>query len=125
MAERRIFTRVEFSSPAWIITLDGEQHSVLVQDLSIHGALLKVTEPWQAELNAPLELRLSLDGEHKQIIMQARQRFHQHECIGIECELLDIESASRLRRLMELNLGEEALLLRQFEELLDSRPYAE
>lgn len=120
MAERRLFTRIGFESPAWLVTPDGEQHAVQVQDLSLHGALLKVTPPWLIAPNTPLQLRLPLAGQEKQIIMQARQRFHQQGSVGIECEMLDIDSASRLRRLMELNLGDEALLVRQFEELLDT-----
>ena len=118
MSERRLFTRVGFTSPAWLVTPDGHQHAAELQDISLHGALLSVTEPWPDEADTPLQLRLSLDGEDTVIIMQARQRYHKAGSVGIECELLDINSASELRRLLELNLGDEALLLRQFEELL-------
>lgn len=122
MSDRRLFIRVGFNSPAWLVTPDGHLHAAELQDISLHGALLQITEPWSGESNTPLQLRLSLDNEDKQIIMQARQRFHKDGCVGIECEQLDINSASQLRRLMELNLGDEALLLRQFEELLNSAP---
>lgn len=124
MAERRAFTRIGFNLPAWLVTPDGHQLPTQLQDISIHGALLSVTEPWPAESGTPLQLRLSLDGHEKVIIMQARQRYHKDGCIGIECQQLDINSASQLRRLVELNLGDEALLRRQFEELWDTAPSA-
>ena len=120
MTERRAFTRIGFTVPGWLVTPDGNELPTQLQDISLHGALLSVTEPWLAVTDTPLQLRLSLDGEDQVIIMQARQRYHKDGSIGIECEQLDIESASQLRRLMELNLGDEALLLRQFEELLDT-----
>ena len=120
MAERRAFTRIEFIHSAWLVTPDGHQRPTQLQDISLHGALLSVTEPWPAGTGTPLQLRLSLDGHEQGIIMQARQRYHKSGSIGIECQQLDIESASQLRRLVELNLGDEALLLRQFAELLDS-----
>lgn len=120
MAERRAFTRIAFTHVAWLVTPDGHQRPTQVQDISLHGALLTVTEPWQAITGTPLQLHLSLDRHQPGIIMQARQRYHKSGSIGIECQQLDIDSASQLRRLVELNLGDEALLLRQFEELLDS-----
>ena len=120
MAERRAFTRIGFNLSAWLVTPDGHQRPAELQDISLHGALLSVTEPWQAITGTPLQLRLSLDGHQQVIIMQARQRYHKNGSIGIECQQLDIDSASQLRRLVELNLGNEALLLRQFTELLNS-----
>lgn len=78
----------------------------------MHGGLLSVTEPWPAESGPPLQLGLTLDGHEKVIIMPARQRYHKDGCIGIECQPLDINSASLLHRLVELKLGDEALLLR-------------
>lgn len=124
MTERRSFIRIGFKVSAWLVTHDGHQQATELQDISLHGALLSVTEPWQGKANDAVALRLSLDGQTLPILMQARQRFHQAGYIGIECERLDIESASQLRRLVELNLGDEALLQRQFEELLDSAPSA-
>lgn len=119
MAERRVFTRIGFSTPAWLVGADGQQYHTEVQDISLHGALASVTEPWLAQNGDIIELRLSLDANHDQnIIMQAQQRYHQTGFIGLECQRLDINSAGHLRRLVELNLGDEALLQRQFEELL-------
>ena len=120
MAERRLFTRIDFSTPAWLVGADGQQYHTQIQDISLHGALVSVTEPWAAKNGDVVELRLSLDGHDQHIIMLARQRYHQSGAIGLECQQLDINSASHLRRLVELNLGDEALLQRQFKELSSS-----
>ena len=125
MAERRAFTRIGFTGSAWLVTPDGHERPTELHDISLHGAMLSVIEPWQAVAGTPLQLRLSLDGHGQMIIMQARQRYHKNGSIGIECEQLDLESASQLRRLVELNLGDEQLLRRQFEELLDAAPSAQ
>ncbi|MGB5854017.1 MAG: PilZ domain-containing protein [Oceanisphaera sp.] len=118
MAERRVFTRIGFSSPAWLVGADGHQYHTEVQDISLHGALVSVTEPWSAQNGDIIELRLSLDGHDQNIMMRTQQRYHQPGFIGLECQQLDINSASHLRRLVELNLGDETLLQRQFEELI-------
>lgn len=119
MAERRLFIRIGFSTPAWLVGADGQQHQSEVKDISLHGALVSVTEPWTVKNGEMVELRLALDGHDQHIIMLAHQRFHQSGAIGLECQQLDISSAEHLRRLVELNLGDEALLLRQFAELMD------
>ncbi|GGB49515.1 cyclic diguanosine monophosphate-binding protein [Oceanisphaera marina] len=121
MAERRLFIRIGFSTPAWLVQADGQQHQSEVKDISLQGALVTVTEPWTVQNGEPVELRLALDGYDQHITMLAYQRFHQPGAIGLECQQLDINSAEHLRRLVELNLGDEALLLRQFEELIDDR----
>lgn len=118
MPERRVFTRISFSTPAWLVGADGQQYHTEIQDISLHGVLASVTEPWLSQNGESIELRLSLDGQDQNIIMLTQQRYHKAGFIGLECQMLDIDSASYLRRLVELNLGDEALLQRQFEELL-------
>ncbi|MGO1247545.1 MAG: PilZ domain-containing protein [Oceanisphaera sp.] len=119
MSERRVFTRIGFSTPAWLVDTKGQQYHTEVQDISLHGALVSVTEPWLEKKGGRIELRLSLDGQDENIIMLTQQRYHKAGFIGLECQQLDINSAAHLRRLVELNLGDHALLQRQFEELLD------
>ncbi|MBO1518341.1 PilZ domain-containing protein [Oceanisphaera pacifica] len=119
MPDRRVFTRINFNTPAWLVTHDGQQFATQVQDISLHGALVSVNEPWPNITGEQIELRLSLDGQDENIIMLTQQRYHQTGFIGLECQRLDINSAGHLRRLVELNLGDEVLLQRQFEELLD------
>jgi hypothetical protein len=41
----------------------------------------------------------------------------QQDSLGLRCEKIDIESASHLRRLLELNMGDAELLSRELDEL--------
>ncbi|WP_445400521.1 PilZ domain-containing protein [Zobellella sp. An-6] len=119
MAERRLFSRIGFRAKAWLVDSAGHQHHALVRDLSLHGALVAVEDDWAGNNGDPFELVLDLDGHGQRIVMQGRQRHHHGLCIGLECQRLDIDSAAQLRRLVELNLGDDALLQRQFAQLLD------
>lgn len=118
MAERRVFTRIGFNTAVCLITPDGQLHHIQLQDISLHGALVTAPEPWLATIDTPLELRIPLDGEDETIIMHTQQRYHKKQDVGLECQKIDINSASLLKRLVELNLGDEVLLQRQLSELL-------
>lgn len=117
MAERRVFSRIGFDHEAWLTDAYGHQHRTRVRDLSLHGVLTEVTDDWPGQNGDEFELQLSLDGHGQLIVMQGCQRHHDRGCIGLECRQLDIDSAAHLRRLVELNLADEALLQRQLAQL--------
>ncbi|WP_458734409.1 PilZ domain-containing protein [Zobellella taiwanensis] len=119
MAERRVFSRIGFKAQAWLVDAGGRHHRGLVRDLSLHGALVAVEDDWVGQNGDEFELLLDLDGHGQRIVMQGRQRHHHGTCIGLECQRMDIDSAAHLRRLVELNLGDDALLQRQFAQLVD------
>ncbi|NHH99620.1 PilZ domain-containing protein [Oceanimonas sp. MB9] len=114
MAERRALSRVRFNAQARLIDAGGQEWPVEVCDLSLHGALLTRPAGWQGRDDERLELQLQLDDAGQRIVMRGRQRHHRGAGLGLECELLDMASATHLRRLVELNLGDEHLLQRQF-----------
>ncbi|MFP2770957.1 PilZ domain-containing protein [Oceanisphaera sp. KMM 10153] len=123
MAERRVFSRIGFNSQAWLTDAGGHQYRARVRDLSLHGALAEVPDDWPGQDGDEFELQLSLDGHGQLIVMHGYQRHHEQGCIGLECRQLDIDSAAHLRRLVELNLADEALLLRQLAQLqLEDKP---
>lgn len=119
MTERRLFSRIGFRAKAWLLDATGHQHHILVRDLSLHGALIAVADDWAGKNGDEFELLLDLDGHGQRIVMQGRQRHHHGSCIGLECRRLDIDSAAHLRRLVELNLGSDELLQRQFAQLVN------
>ncbi|MBL1375952.1 PilZ domain-containing protein [Zobellella iuensis] len=119
MAERRLFSRIGLQAKAWLVDGAGHNHHALVQDLSLHGALAMVDEGWAGQNGDEFELVLDLDGHGQRIIMHTSQRHHHGVCIGLECRRMDIDSAAHLRRLVELNLGNDELLQRQFAQLVN------
>ncbi|WMC09976.1 PilZ domain-containing protein [Oceanimonas pelagia] len=118
MAERRAFCRIDFRADARLTDAAGRQWPARVRDLSLHGALLVVND-WPGQDGDALSLRIPLE-DGSAIRMTGRQRHHEGADVGLECAHLDLDSATHLRRLVELNLGDEQLLQRQFEQLLKS-----
>ena len=53
------------------------------------------------------------------IIMEGMVIYQKGQFIGIECQHIDLDSMINLRRLVELNLGDERLLERELAEVLN------
>ncbi|AEY00772.1 hypothetical protein GU3_05075 [Oceanimonas sp. GK1] len=118
MAERRAFCRIAFSADARLTDATGQSWPVRLRDLSLHGALLSL-DHWQGRNGDTLTLLITLE-DGSCIRMEGRQRHQEGTDIGLECDRLDLDSATHLRRLVELNLGDDQLLHRQLEQLLES-----
>lgn len=114
--ERRHFVRVTFDAPA-LLTTASNAFSVHVLDLSLKGALL--TAPVQANLEpgmlCQLTIPLAETGNH--IAMAAEVAHIQGLHTGLLCRGIDLDSVTHLRRLIELQLGDPALLERDLGEL--------
>ena len=67
----------------------------------------------------PVVLYLVLSDEVTEIRMEGHVAHVGQEQMGVVCDNLDVESASHLRRIVELNTGSEALLEREFEALIN------
>lgn len=109
--ERRVFTRIPI--PGKVIVTDG---SVLrtgsLLDLSLAGLLAEMTDAWQPQLGQRYEIEVLLAAELS-ICMRAHPAHIEMDAVGFTIETLDLESISRLRRMVELNLGDSTLLNRE------------
>lgn len=116
MENRRLFTRVLFSIDAKLI-VDTKEYPVSILDISLNGAL--VTRPEDSvSLKGQLgQLIFSLDGSDKSITIHIGIVHEEDEEIGLQCNAIDIDSLSQLRRLIELNLGDEAQLNKELSQL--------
>ena len=114
--ERRHFVRVGFDAPA-LLTTATAAFSVHVLDLSLQGALIMV--PAQAALGqgtlCQLTIPLADTGNH--IAMSTEVAHVQGLHTGLLCKGIDLDSVTHLRRLIELQLGDPALLERDLGEL--------
>ena len=114
--ERRHFVRVGFDAPA-LLTTATAAFSVHVLDLSLKGALIMV--PAQAALGqgtlCQLTIPLADTGNH--IAMSTEVAHVQGLHTGLLCKGIDLDSVTHLRRLIELQLGDPALLERDLAEL--------
>lgn len=117
-SNRRQFSRIAFHTPAELMT-GNRLDKVVILDVSLKGALLRLpagsspaTPGERCTLHIPL-------GETETIIrMQGTIAHAEGIYIGLACRNLDLDSATHLRRLVELNLGDSALLDRELSSLV-------
>ncbi|MCV2883230.1 PilZ domain-containing protein [Aestuariibacter sp. AA17] len=116
--ERRHFHRVLFSAPA-DIHLDDQHWSTTVQDVSLRGALVATPQGMRCEQGQHIQLNIELAGFDEKIHIKGVIRHLNPDFIGVECEDLDIDSATIIKRIMELNLADEDLLHRDLQAMID------
>jgi hypothetical protein len=110
---RRKFSRIPFKAEASLLLPDGEQLVDLI-DLSLKGALVHPRAGMYVTVgtNCPLEIRLDQAGTN--IRMEVTVVHHLANRYGLACRDIDLDSVTHLRRLVALNLGDEALAEREF-----------
>lgn len=117
MNEKRHFTRIEFDANARLMHGDQDCPTRLL-DISLKGALLEQPVGLNLELQDPVSLYLLLSDDVTEIRMSGRVAHQESGHLGIVCDHIDVDSASHLRRIVELNTGSEALLEREIEALI-------
>jgi hypothetical protein len=116
MPQRRQFSRVFFRAGATLASA-GSTQACEVLDLSLKGALLRLPADQPAPTgHCRLELTLDADQEVR-IGMEAEVAHHEGDVIGLHCLSIDLDSITHLRRLVELNLGDDSLLQRELSAL--------
>jgi len=120
MKNKRQFQRVLFNHDA-SLTCNGHQWSTNVIDLSLRG--LSCTKPRNVIFNLDQLMTLSIKLTQEQVIIMEAVLIHDEEhVLGMRCTRIDINSISELRRLVQLNLADEALLHRDIENLAQKLP---
>lgn len=115
--EHRHFSRIRFQTGAHLL-IDGREIACEVCDLSLKGALIEAPDP--ATLPPPGErclLELQLDSDAR-VRMEGDVAHVEGRRLGLVCREIDLDSITHLRRLIELNLGDAALLQREFGALI-------
>ena len=115
--ERRNFNRVVFSTQAELSTTTSAW-STEILDLSLKGALLHTPVDFSAQPDAIYTLNFKLEGLDRSITMQGQIRHASPQFLGFQCDSIDIDSVTELRRLIELNLSDETLLQLDLEALI-------
>ncbi|RCU45230.1 MULTISPECIES: PilZ domain-containing protein [Corallincola] len=116
MLEKRRFTRIVFSTPVNIVTGDKSVSTELI-DLSLKGALVAEPKDWVYDEDADYKLCFHLDGSDVEIEMEVELSHQRAHYLGWNCHHIGIESVSHLKRLIELNVGDEDLLYRELADL--------
>jgi hypothetical protein len=117
-SDRRRFRRIAFDART-TLGQDGRVWPVQLVDLSLKGLLVQRPEPWLGHGAEPFDVDIHLDKD-TEVKMQVRLAHDDHGQLGFVCEHIDLDSISHLRRLIELNLGDQHELERELGALLES-----
>lgn len=114
---KRLFTRIPFETDAVLSTFPGKHECTLV-DISLKGALVERIAPWPLQTGNPCSLQIKLADGATTIHMAGEVVHVEAGRLGLRCTEIDLESITSLRRLVELNLGDEAALHREISAML-------
>lgn len=110
--ERRQFTRFPFDGLV-IFKFNGDTYQASLIDISLQGALIELEADWLNGKAHNVEFDLHLNEQAFTVKFKGSIVHIEDKLIGITCEYIDIDSASHLKRLVELNLGDSLLLARE------------
>ncbi|MDI3354550.1 PilZ domain-containing protein [Pseudomonas sp. UYIF39] len=116
-ANRRRFKRIAFDARTELS--QGEFiWPVKLIDLSLKGLLIEKPEPWlgNREWHFLVDIHLNEDVAIK---MDVQLTHDDHGQLGFVCKHISLESIERLRRLVELNLGDSQELERELGALIE------
>ncbi len=123
-SQRRHFTRIPFDAEYRLHSPDANKHwDGTVIDLSLHGVLVKRPEDIQASRGDEFTLELILNANEVNIQMEVHVAHSHDSFIGFECEHIDLDSMTHLRRVLELNLGDPKLLERELNEMINIKAH--
>ncbi|MBL1140551.1 MAG: PilZ domain-containing protein [Proteobacteria bacterium] len=115
--EKRQFSRIAFDAPATLKNGNNQWKSKLL-DVSLKGALVSVPENWNSDNEGEYKLSIFLDTSDVEIVMNVSLVHTGENHLGFRCEHIDLDSVTYLKRLVELNLGDEEILDREISHML-------
>lgn len=110
--ERRQFTRFPFDGTV-SFDYQGTSYQCDLIDISLQGALMEMKDEWVLGRVPNIDFDLQLNDHAVEVKFKGSIVHVKGSQIGINCEHIDIDSASHLKRLVELNLGDSLLLARE------------
>ena len=119
MENKRKFTRVLFLIDA-SSTIEGERYEVSLHDLSLNGALVAVANKAESLIGKSGLLEFCLLEDAAKVSMNVAVIHEQDSVTGLKCESIDIDSVTHLRRLVELNMGDDKQLHKELKQLIVS-----
>lgn len=115
-SDRRCFRRIAIDAITEL-RQNGQEWPVKLVDLSLKGLAIERPEPWKGNKALPFDVDIRLDPK-AHIKMQVKLTHNENGQLGFVCKAIDLDSISHLRRLIELNLGDQEELERELGALL-------
>ncbi|MDX1776571.1 MAG: PilZ domain-containing protein [Desulfobulbales bacterium] len=120
MKERRKFQRVTFATNA-NITSKGTKYNGELLDISLQGALVHAPGSIPLEEGTRCELSIHLDGSDITMHFLADIIHRRGNKFGFKFISEDTDTATHLRRLLELNIGSSEAIDREIASLLSGK----
>ncbi|MDH5612131.1 MAG: PilZ domain-containing protein [Gammaproteobacteria bacterium] len=118
----RHFSRIPFDAETHIINPDDNQSwPCTLFDISLNGALTSLPIYWPAKRGDSYRLEIQLGDVNKndlRLSMNVKVAHMEVDHAGFEIVDMDVDTASHLHRLIELNTGDETILKRELAELI-------
>ena len=119
--EQRHFTRIPFNATATIInSRTAYKTKAELIDISFKGVLISKPNDWQGINGEHYTVHLQLAGDEVEINLAVIEVHHENDHIGFKTEHMELDTATHLRRLVELNLGDEKLIERELSEFIQA-----
>lgn len=116
--EKRHFTRIKIDGST-IVHYLGKKFPAELIDISLKGALFTKPSDVELPIDSTCDIQIVLEGSDVVINMGGHITHRLETQVGIHCDHIDLDSITHLKRLIELNLGDESLLERELHELLN------
>ncbi|NOQ90839.1 MAG: PilZ domain-containing protein [Gammaproteobacteria bacterium] len=114
-SERRIYNRIPFTAEI-LMQCGHEEWSCNLLDISLKGMLVEPPENIEIDMNNPCGMALFL-GEDISIHARVNIVRSSKGNWGLKWLQIDVASLQHLRRLIELNTNDQAMLTRELSEL--------
>ncbi len=120
--ENRRFTRIPFDVEVLVEDPQTKRiwHTELI-DISLKGLKLARPQKWKKTDHSHFEITLVLAKHDVEITIQAMLKHYDEAVLGFQTIHIDVDSATHLHRLLELNLGDSQLLNREYTELISPK----
>tara|TARA_Y100001956_G_C4129236_1_gene192450 strand:- start:11197 stop:11568 length:372 start_codon:yes stop_codon:yes gene_type:complete len=122
MIERRRFSRIVYRTQA-VLSQGMNAIDASISDLSLHGLLVSCEQSAMLDVNEQVDVEFSLPGSDVTIQLVGNIVGVNNNMIRLSIDHIDIESIGHLKRLIELNVGDDELLHRDIEHLSDLGEY--
>ena len=116
MENRRQFTRILFSIKAEV-KIEGNSYPVSIHDISLNGALVTAIDSEESLKGKVGTLQFLLSDKESEVTMSVAIVHEEEHETGLQCNAIDIDSVTHLRRLVELNLGDSKQLNKELSQL--------
>lgn len=120
--EQRRFQRISFDARVSLDFGDVQRTGVL-RDISLKGALIMLNEGTghiKTDQTGELKIRLDQGDVEMQMDIKVAYVQPQRQACGVNIISMDVDTASHLRRLVEVNLGDSEELQRELSNLIEA-----